>query len=166
MKYLKKNIKYTDVMLLLAFLLAGLIFLIFFRIPVVKGDSMETTLKDGQHLILSTRAYMFSEPERGDIIVAQPHKLNGEYIIKRLIGLPGDRIEIKDNTLYLNGKAVEEDYLAEPMKSADMEMEVSEGCVFVMGDNRNVSGDSRSEYIGCLSLSEEIEGKIIFAFSF
>lgn len=146
--------------------LLSFIFLLFFRVAVVSGHSMDNSLKDGQHLILSVRAYDFCKLKRGDVIVAEPCTLKGQYIIKRLIGLPGDQIEIRDNRLYLNGEKIQEDYLPEPMITENIQLTVPEGRVFVMGDNRNLSKDSRNEYIGCLSISNELKGKIILCLPF
>ena len=106
--------------------------------------SMEDTIPvDSRHLGLKC-AYWFSGPERGDIVVFDsPVKEETEYL-KRVIGLPGETVEIKAGKVYVDGTLLEEDYLKETPRSEDLgPFHVPEDCVFVMGDNRNNSSDSR-----------------------
>lgn len=120
---------------------------------VVSGDSMDTTLKDGDIMLLDKFNYDSSNIERFDIIVI---KYNKKYIIKRVIGLPGDKIEYTDNTLYINGKIYTEKYLDNDTKTEDFIVNsIPEGKYFVLGDNREVSLDSRK--IGLIK-EEDIEG--------
>lgn len=158
--------KYKDIISLIIIMILSFTIIFFFRLAIVNGHSMDKTLYDGQHLILSKKAYLFTEPEYGDIIVAEPKSLNGEYIIKRVIGTPGDYLEIKDNVVYINGGALDESYLPEPMVTEDLAIEIPEGKLFVMGDNRNVSGDSRVPLIGLIDIKTELKGKIILQFPF
>ena len=83
-----------------------------------------------------------------------------EQIIKRIVGLPGDHLSIKDNQLYRNGELLKEDYINEPMIWEDFECDIPEGKVFIMGDNRNHSIDSRM--IGYIDFDEEIVGRVFF----
>ena len=111
----------------------------------VPTGSMISTIMIGDRLIGNRLAYLFSDPERGDIVMF-PYPDNEEEIyIKRVIGVPGDTVQVKEGVLYLNGEVFEEDYLNEPMKKEeDTELfTVPEGCYFMMGDNRNDSWDSR-----------------------
>ena len=111
----------------------------------VPTGSMISTIMIGDRLIGNRLAYLFSDPERGDIVMF-PYPDNEEEIyIKRVIGVPGDTVQVKEGVLYLNGEVFEEDYLNEPMKKEeDTELfTVPEGCYFMMGDNRNHSWDSR-----------------------
>ncbi len=106
--------------------------------------SMEDTIPvDSRHLGLKC-AYWFSGPERGDIVVFDsPVKEETEYL-KRVIGLPGETVEIKAGKVYVDGTLLEEDYLKETPRAEDLgPFHVPEDCVFVMGDNRNNSSDSR-----------------------
>ncbi|WP_028560044.1 signal peptidase I [Paenibacillus pinihumi] len=126
----------------------------------VQNISMEGTLIEGQRLIEDKVSYALTEPKRGDIVI-----INGPEsdlrLIKRLIGLPGDTIDMKDGKLYLNGKQIEESYtrgLTEPL-GLTLPYVVPEDKVFVMGDNREHSKDSRE--IGPIAFSS-LEGKAVF----
>ncbi|MBR1385949.1 MAG: signal peptidase I [Bacilli bacterium] len=127
----------------------------------VKGDSMYPTLKDGDIMILNKIGLRFSEIERFDIVVI---KHNKTLLIKRVIGLPGDNIKYINNVLYINNKQIKEDFL-DNETTEDFEYNVEENCYFALGDNRDVSLDSR--VLGCFDKSE-IEGKTsltLFPFS-
>src|SRR5690554_116682 len=128
----------------IAFLLALIINrFVIFKVEVPTG-SMENTIMTGDKVFTFRLSYLFSKPKRGDIIVF-PFPDNEELdYIKRIIGTPGDKIEIREGILYINDQEVVEDYIMEPMEKEDMEaVVVPEGCYFVMGDNRNSSMDSR-----------------------
>ena len=112
-----------------------------FEFILVDGPSMEPTLWTNEVVLVEKVSYKFSPPERFNIIVCfSPDNI---ILVKRVIGLPGDKLEIKNSQLYINDKLTEEKYLTEVMNT-DMEpVTVPENSVFVMGDHRNVSNDSR-----------------------
>ena len=109
----------------------------------IESVSMENTLHPGNAVLVNRLAYRFSLPERGDIIVFDPPFESPEPYIKRVIGLPGDEISIRDGTVFVNGTVIPEPYLRE-RPAARGTWVVPEGSVFVMGDNRNNSSDSRN----------------------
>lgn len=139
----------------------------FFSVVVVDGHSMDSTLYDNEKLLLFQQAYSEKHiPERGDIIVIKKKVKDGDYIIKRVIGQGGDKIEIKNNKVYLNDEILDEPYINEPMnKNEDIRITVPKGYLFVMGDNRNNSLDSRSNEIGLINVDKEVVGKAIFSLS-
>lgn len=113
----------------------------------VPSGSMETTIMTGDRVIGSRLSYRFSDPERGDIAIFHFPDDESDYYVKRIIGLPGDVIDIKDGYVYLNGSEtpLDEPYIREAMiPEAPMHFEVPENCYFMMGDNRNSSADARS----------------------
>ncbi len=112
---------------------------------------MFKTLHDGDIMILNIIGYRFSDVERFDIVVVDE---GDEYLIKRVIGLPGETIEYRDNQLYVNGKKVKENYSSE--KTDDFKVKVSKDSYFVLGDNRTNSLDSR--YFGAFK-RKKILGK-------
>jgi signal peptidase I len=146
-------VKKSTILQILATLVVAL--LIFFGVQaiiesrVVEGSSMEANLHDGQRLIVVKAAYWFGEPQRGDVIIFT-HPLDPQRtLVKRVIGLPGEWVEIKNGYVYIRNAAQDEPIkLDEPYingtNSPFPETEVSEGYYFVMGDNRQASSDSRS----------------------
>ena len=127
---------------------------------VVSGSSMETTLSDGDNLIVDKLSYRFRDPERYDIIVF-PYKYEERtYYIKRIIGMPGDTIQIKDGYVYINNEFLESDiYGNEVMEYASLAadaIELGEDEYFVLGDNRNHSSDSRDPSVGVLKREDLI----------
>lgn len=128
----------------------------------VDGSSMETTLSDGDHLLVDKLSYRFHEPERYDIIVFPYKHAEKTYYIKRIIGLPGETVQVADGYTYVNGELLESDiYGAEIMADANMAAEpitLGEDEYFVLGDNRNHSSDSRDPSVGLIK-REDIMGK-------
>lgn len=120
----------------------------------VEGGSMETTLSDGDNLIVDKITYRFKDPQRFDIIVFPFQYQEDTYYIKRIIGLPGETVQIDlDGTIYIDGKALEENYGREVIKPENVGIAIKpivlgEDEYFVMGDNRNNSSDSRTEVVG------------------
>lgn len=136
-----------------------LLFTFVFRNVGVEGDSMQPTLQTGDRLLLSSLA---NEYERGDIVVID--RYTDEPLIKRVVAVAGDTVEIlADNTLLINGIAQYEPYIQGYTVSRDMAgiVTVPEGRLFVMGDNRTNSKDSRMNEIGMVSV-KDVVGKAIF----
>ena len=125
----------------------------------VDGRSMMNTLHDGDNLIVEKLSYRFSDPKRFDIIVFPPTGKK-EYYIKRIIGLPGETVQIDENgNIYINGELLEENYGAETIQNpgrAVKPITLGDDEYFVMGDNRNNSKDSRSEEVGNVKRSQII----------
>lgn len=149
-------------------LLAGvlLIFSLLFRMVVVSGPSMNNTLMDGDWILLLGNV-LYTEPQYGDVVVASKESFkNGEPIIKRVIATEGQTVDIDFSAgiVYVDGAALEEPYTLTKttiMEGVKFPITVDEGCVFVMGDNRDNSKDSRSTEIGLIDC-REILGKAIF----
>lgn len=132
---------------------------------VVVGESMEKNLHDGEYMLNLKIAYHLSNPDYGDVVIVEQRDYDNEhgdtvYMIKRVVGLPGDTIEFRDNELYRNGVHIYEDYIAEPMKNVEnMTVQLGENEIWVLGDNRNHSLDSRS--IGPVNYKKDVRGKVI-----
>ena len=132
----------------------------------VSGSSMETTLSDGDQLLVDKLSYRFQDPKRFDIIVFPYQYEENTYYIKRIIGLPGEKVRIdEDGTIYINGTPLEEDYGYETIEPnmigrAEEDIILGEDEYFVMGDNRNDSKDSRFEEVGNIH-KDELEGKAV-----
>lgn len=127
---------------------------------IVSGQSMDDTLHDGNYLIVNKLAYKFGEPEYGDIVVFDSGREEHELWIKRVIGVPGDTVRTDGRTLYINDAKASEPYIKKGTVSQGDPQTwiVPEGTVFVMGDNRNNSTDSR--IIGCVE-DKRILGKAV-----
>ena len=130
----------------------------------VEGASMENTLHNGDNLIVDKLSYRFHDPERFDIIVFPFQFQDNTYYIKRIIGLPGETVQIMDDgSIYINGEKLEENYGMEVIKPetigrAAEPIELGDDEYFVMGDNRNNSSDSRTDMVGNIT-RENIIGK-------
>ncbi|MBO2520293.1 MAG: signal peptidase I [Clostridia bacterium] len=136
----------------IAVLLALFIILFVAQSFLVQGDSMEPSLHHGERLLVDKVTYRFRPPERGEIIVFSFPKDPRRKFIKRVIGVPGDTVEIRNRTLFINGIPIEEDYIRGPMYQPYGPVVVPEGTVWVLGDNRNNSEDSRFPDVGPVPL--------------
>lgn len=152
MKIIKELVPYFVIILVVVLIRSFII------TPVrVNGNSMNETLQDGEILLLEKYDKDF---ERFDIVVLN---YNNEKLVKRIIGLPGETIEYRNNILYINGKKVEESFISENTENFKLEYlgydKIPEGYYFVVGDNRDDSLDSR--IIGLIP-NDKIDGKAIF----
>ena len=127
----------------------------------VSGDSMKNTLNDGDHLIVDKITYRMREPVRYDIIVFPFRYKENTFYIKRIIGLPGETVQIAGGEIYIDGEILKESYGREVIKDpgiAESPIELGEDEYFVLGDNRNESSDSRDPSVGKIR-REEIVGR-------
>ena len=146
-------------------LVVMLLFLVVFRVILVTGDSMFTTLWDGDYLLLVSELFC-GDPEPGDIVVISKQSFdNGSPIVKRVIATEGQTVDIdfESGTVYVDGKALREPYIHNETTNEEgtvFPLTVAENCIFVLGDNRAVSLDSRSPQIGQID-RREVLGKAL-----
>jgi len=161
----KNNLSYLrDFVLWLTGVL--LIFILLFRVVVVSGPSMNTTLTNGDYIILLSNVF-YGQPKQGDVIVASKASFkSGEPIIKRVIATEGQYVDIDFDlgVVFVDGIPLDEPYTLTPtnlQEGTQFPLTVDEGCIFVMGDNRNESKDSRDPEIGLIDC-RQVLGKAIF----
>ncbi|MDY3782375.1 MAG: signal peptidase I [Candidatus Faecousia sp.] len=151
-----------DLLWMLAVIMVA--FLVFFRIIVVSGPSMKQTLLDGDYLLLISNL-SYHDPKQGDVVVVSKRSYDdGKPIVKRVIATEGQIVDMdfENGIVYVDGLPLEEDYVNTPTNLDEgtvFPQIVEEGCVFVMGDNRNNSKDSRSPEIGQVD-TRQILGKV------
>lgn len=146
-----------------------LIFLFAFRVVVVSGPSMNRTLLDGDYLLLVDNL-LCGDPKQGDIIVATKESFRGgEPIVKRVIATEGQVVDIdyEKGVVYVDGVLIDEPYVGTPTNlrgDVSFPLTVEEGCLFVMGDNRNDSMDSRCSEIGLIDCREVLGKAVLLLF--
>jgi len=161
-KIKKEALEYLKA-ILTAFVLAFFIITFVARSFRVDGRSMEPSLHNGERVMVNKLIYRFSEPDRGDIVVF-PYPLEPQSMfIKRIIGIPGDKIMIRDGITYVNDVAIDEPYIYAKSFNDYGPTIVPEDRVFVMGDNRTDSLDSRFTQVGMISI-DSIEGRVEFVY--
>ncbi len=148
-----------------AVLTVGIIFTFFFKISTVSGESMENTLHHADRLIISS---VVNDVEYGDVVVTSQPNLFNKVLIKRVIAVGGQTVWFDEETkqTIVDGKALDEPYIKEEMEytsAMDKLFTVPEGKIFVMGDNRNNSSDSRDEFVGVID-ENYIVGKVVYRF--
>jgi len=144
-----------------AVMIALLINLFMAQATRVYGQSMEPNLRTDQRLIVEKLSYHLHPPRHGDVIVLKLHDDSSELLIKRVIGLPGEEVEIREGRVFINGQVLEEPYLNHPTEGQMAPKMVPPLHVFVLGDNRGFSNDSRS--FGMVNFSDII-GRAFFSY--
>ena len=164
---LKKQIKeFFEWILIIAFAVVAA--MLINRYVIIKAEvptgSMEHTIEVGDCIMGFQLAYAFHGPERGDVVIF-PYPDNPEATyVKRVIGLPGETVEIKEGFVYIDGEPIEEPYLKEAMRGEYGPYVVPEGSYFMLGDNRNSSADSR-KWKNTYLKEEDIIAKVMFRYS-
>ena len=155
-----KDILQNSIFLLVVLVITLLIVKYVGQRTVVVGHSMETTLSDGDSLIVDKISYRFKDPKRFDIIVFPFEYKEETYYIKRIIGLPGEKVRIdREGVIYINGEVLDENYGSERIKdpgTAIDEITLGDSEYFVLGDNRNHSSDSRTPSVGLIKKKDII----------
>lgn len=142
----------------IAFCIMVLLNMFVFNLSMVKGESMQPTLEASERLFINKLVYQFADPDRGDVIVLKDPS-NGpdkkEFLVKRIVGLPGDTVEVKGHILYVNGEAQEESYTDVPIEDPDFApITIEEDHYFVMGDNRHLRKSKDSREFGSVKESD------------
>lgn len=151
---------------ILVAVIVAVIIMQFIKPTIVKETSMQPTLFENNYIFLSKQAYLFGDPQKGDIIVfhtdLKTQTGKEKLLIKRIIGLPGDTINITDGEVTVNGELLDESYILEPYTSGWVDdLVVPDDSLFVMGDNRQNSADSRDPSVGNVKI-DDIVGKAAF----
>lgn len=163
-----KNILYWIFNIVLVMVLAFVCVYCFGKKTIVIGQSMSSQLENGSEVLINRMSYKLSTPKRFDVIAFKPKgNKNSHYYVKRVIGLPGETVQIIDGKVYINEKELAEDIESEAITNAGIAEEaikLGEDEYFVLGDNRNNSEDSRYANIGNVDLSD-IGGKVWYIIS-
>lgn len=127
----------------------------------VQYTCMLPSVEEGDWIMVNKASYYFSDPQRGDVIVFDPPISSDYPFIKRVIGLPGDTVEVKQGTIFINGIPLEEEYIMEPPRYSMTPKKIPDGQYFVLGDNRNHANDSHT---GWTASRDSIIGKAWFIY--
>ena len=163
MSSLGEEVKDWLISIVVAVVLAFLIRQFVVELYIVDGPSMRPTLQSQQRLVVNKFIYRFREPEKGEILVFQYPRDPSRDFIKRVIAVPGDTVEIKAGRVLVNDQVLSEDYILEKTRGDYPKSTVPQGTVFVMGDNRNNSEDSRFADVGFVP-DALIKGKAVLVF--
>ncbi|MCR5176052.1 MAG: signal peptidase I [Anaerovibrio sp.] len=163
MSQLGSEIKDWVISIVIAVALAMFIRTFIVELYLVDGPSMMPTLEHQQRLVVNKFIYKIREPERGEVLIFQYPRDKSRDFIKRVIAVPGDTIEIKEHNVYVNGELQNEDYILSKCRNDYPKTTIPEGHVFVMGDNRNNSEDSRFPDVGFVPYNL-LKGKAMMVF--
>ena len=153
-KSMKREIFEWIMVIVVAAAMAFVVRTFIFEPVRVEGSSMLNTLTNGEYMIATKFDYLLGDPERFDIVICDyPNTDDGKYRVKRVIGMPGETVELVAGELYINGEHLEQPFDMTPNEAYFGPFIVPEGHYFVMGDNRNNSKDSRSTLVGPLERS-------------
>ena len=146
-----------------AIVLALIIRTFIVELYIVDGPSMRPTLQHDERLVVNKFIYRIRDPQKGEILIFRYPRDPSRDFIKRVIAVAGDTIEMKEGRVYVNDELQREDYILEKTRTEYPKTTIPEGTIFVMGDNRNNSEDSRYSDVGFLPL-ENVKGKAILVF--
>ncbi len=163
MSSLGEEAKDWIISILIAVVLAFFIRYFIVELYIVDGPSMRPTLQSGQRLVVNKFLYRFRAPEKNEVLVFQYPRDPSRDFIKRVIATPGDSIEIRNGRVFVNDQLLNEPYILEKTRSEYPKAVVPKGTVFVMGDNRNNSEDSRYTDVGFVPY-DLIKGKAMLVF--
>ena len=144
---------FLDILEVVVFAIAIFLFiyLLVLQPHKIKGDSMQPNYPDGKFLLTDKLSYRFGQPKRGDVVVFEAPGAQGEEYIKRIIGLPGEKVSVKSGSVFIDGQKLNESYLNNNLYtspgtflSENQEVKVPDDNFFVLGDNRSASSDSRA----------------------
>lgn len=158
-KELKEWVVSISAAIIIAFLIRSFIV----ELYIVDGPSMKPTLQDSERLVVNRFIYHIREPLKGEVIVFRYPRDTSRDFIKRVIATAGDTIEIREGRVYVNDQLQREEYILEKTRTEYPKVTIPEGTVFVMGDNRNNSEDSRFADVGFVPLNL-IKGKAVLIF--
>lgn len=144
--------------------LVAIVLIQFIKPVIVRESSMENSFIEKDYLIVSKQSYSFGEVKRGDVVVFKSELLdekgNEKLLIKRVIGMPGEHIQVTDGMVYVDGVELKEDYIKDGYTTGEVDVVIPEDQYFCMGDNRVVSIDSRDPSVGCVE-EHKMVGKVV-----
>ncbi len=150
-------------------IIIGALILVFARPSLIIGKSMLPNFKHHDIVLVQKVSYFLHDPQRNDVVVCKTNmkldkiKFMKKNIIKRVIGLPGDQVLVENGLVYINGKEIDQAYTLDNYTSGYFNEKVPDKHIFVLGDNRQNSNDSRSDEIGFIPF-DKIQGKVYFRF--